>query len=165
VNTTFSISQPLTVNLGNDTTLTTGQFLPINAGSGASAYNWNTGSTSQVLIVNSSGTYSVVVTNVDGCTSTDTIVVNFVVGTDDLFNGSFGVYPNPSGGDFILKNLSDSRIESVQFTDISGRELQVRTVRGTDNTVRFDAEGLPSGIYYLRIRTATGTAHVRVMIE
>lgn len=165
VTTTFSVSQPFTVNLGNDTTLTTGQFLPLSAGSGAAAYSWSTGSTAPVILVNTSGTYSVVVTNADGCTSTDTIVVNFVVGTEDVGSGAFSVYPNPTKGDFQLNNLSGEAVESIQMTDISGRELKVRQITGRDNAIQIGAGHLPSGIYYLRIRTKTGTAQVRVMIE
>lgn len=165
VTTTFSVSQPFTVNLGNDTTLTTGQFLPLSAGSGAAAYSWSTGSTAPVILVNTSGTYSVVVTNADGCTSTDTIVVNFVVGMEDVGSGAFSVYPNPTKGDFIVENLSGRTIESIQLTDISGREIMVKQRPAQNTKVVFEAEALPSGVYYLHIRTETGVENVRILLE
>jgi gliding motility-associated-like protein len=65
------------INLGNDTTLTQGSTLTLNAGNTSSTYLWNTGATTQTINVNTTGAYWVKVTNSGGCYSTDTIQVNF----------------------------------------------------------------------------------------
>lgn len=56
-----SASGPLTVCDGGTVTLTS---------TGATAYNWSTGETSQSITVTSSGNYSVTVTDANGCTAT-----------------------------------------------------------------------------------------------
>jgi gliding motility-associated-like protein len=51
------------------TTFCQGGSVNLDAGTGYSAYHWNTGSTSQTITASTSGTYSVTVTSVTGCTS------------------------------------------------------------------------------------------------
>ncbi len=60
------------VFLGNDLSICQG-FVSINAGNPGSSYLWNTGATTQSILVNSGGSYFVTVTSVNACTSTDTI--------------------------------------------------------------------------------------------
>jgi len=52
-----------------------GDSVTLNAGS-FSSYHWNTGSSSEFILVNTSGTYSVTVSNNAGCTGTASIVIN-----------------------------------------------------------------------------------------
>ena len=60
------------VALGNDLNICQG-FVSINAGNPGSSFLWNTGATTQSILVNSGGTYIVTVTNVNACSSRDTI--------------------------------------------------------------------------------------------
>ncbi|MFT6936110.1 MAG: hypothetical protein ACJA1N_000404 [Saprospiraceae bacterium] len=83
-NCTDSVSHSLTVNnyptvdLGLDTSVCVGQSVMLNGStSGATGYQWSTGTTSSTLTVTGAGTYSVVV-SINGCTSTDAIVVGSV---------------------------------------------------------------------------------------
>ena len=72
----FSGSPAGALNLGNDTTLCTGQILVLDAGNPGATYLWQDGSTHQTLTVTQPGQYSVVVTTV--CTvARDTIVVSY----------------------------------------------------------------------------------------
>ena len=64
------------LNLGNDTTLCSGQFIMLGNGVTGNNYQWSTGQTSNVILVNSPGTYWLSVSN-SGCTQSDTITVNF----------------------------------------------------------------------------------------
>lgn len=65
------------VNLGNDTTLCSGQTLILNAGNSGADYLWQNGSSGRSLTVSNSGKYWVRVSN--GCeTVTDTINVTFI---------------------------------------------------------------------------------------
>jgi gliding motility-associated-like protein len=66
-----------TLNLGNDTTICSGEFLRIVAGASGPDYLWSTTETTPSILVSTSDTYSVTVT-VSGattCTATDEIVV------------------------------------------------------------------------------------------
>ncbi|MBL0341721.1 MAG: T9SS type A sorting domain-containing protein [Bacteroidetes bacterium] len=65
------------INLGNNVTLCEGVVYTLDAGSGFSAYLWNDGSSNQTLDVTLNGTYSVVVFDALGCSSTDSVDVNF----------------------------------------------------------------------------------------
>ncbi len=65
------------INLGNDTTLCTGDVMTLNATSaGVTAYVWQDGSANATFNVNRPGTYSVEVTN-GICPNKDTIVVYY----------------------------------------------------------------------------------------
>ena len=61
------------------------------------AYVWNTGSLDSVISVSIAGTYSVTVTDNHSCQGTDEVKVKFwTTGVDELNNGSFSLFPNPS---------------------------------------------------------------------
>lgn len=65
------IYQSPTPNLGSDTSVCTNYVL--DAGYNGSAFLWNTGQSSQSIVVDSSGIYSVSITNNNNCTGSDTI--------------------------------------------------------------------------------------------
>ncbi len=70
-----------TVNLGNDTTLCTGQTLTLDAQNAGATFLWQDGSTNQILNVTTTGIYYVSV-NAGGCYfSHDTIKVTFNSGS------------------------------------------------------------------------------------
>lgn len=62
------------VFLGNDLNICQG-IVSINAGNPGSTYLWNTGATTQSILVNTGGTYFVKVTSANACTSSDTISI------------------------------------------------------------------------------------------
>lgn len=64
------------VNLGNDTTLCSGDSLTLKVNAINAHYKWNTGETSSSIIVKNGGLYWVNVNN-GSCTATDTIQVKF----------------------------------------------------------------------------------------
>ena len=66
------------VNLGNDTTLCSGNTLTLNAGNAGSSFLWNPSGNTQQINVSNSGTYSVKVTNSFGCVGKDSIKISFV---------------------------------------------------------------------------------------
>jgi|GEM_PF-525222 len=71
-----SAGTPISVDLGNDTTIAFGANLHLNAGAGFQSYFWSDSSMQPTLIVNAAGTYSVVVTDINGCEAMDEIVVS-----------------------------------------------------------------------------------------
>ncbi len=71
------ISNGPVVALGPDTVICGNGSLTLNAGSGGTTYQWNTGANTSTINVSTSGTYSVLVTNALGCTGNDTISVQF----------------------------------------------------------------------------------------
>jgi gliding motility-associated-like protein len=102
-------------NLGNDTSICSGDVLVLNAGV-YNKYLWQNGTTLPTLSVNISGTYSVLVSNAAGCQSTDSITINILTNCDDIqfanafspngdgYNEFFG----PLGNLFLVNNYSFS---------------------------------------------------------
>ncbi|PCH65338.1 MAG: hypothetical protein COC01_09840 [Bacteroidetes bacterium] len=80
----ITVVDSLSLDLGNDTT--TSNSITLDAGNtGASSYNWSTGSVNQTIVADSSGTYWVAVTNACG-TLSDTINIT-VSATDSVWPG------------------------------------------------------------------------------
>ncbi|RYD52904.1 MAG: T9SS type A sorting domain-containing protein [Sphingobacteriales bacterium] len=70
-----SINPRPTVNLGNDTSICSGNTVTLNAGNAGASYLWSTGATTQTISVTTAGTYNVRVTNATGCIGRDTLVL------------------------------------------------------------------------------------------
>lgn len=94
-----------TVNLPNDTTLCLNQSLPLNAGGGANAYLWSTGSTFSGITASNPGTtpatvtYSVTVTNQSGCSARDSVTIDFISCSgfgESSSEMTFRMFPNPA---------------------------------------------------------------------
>ena len=90
------------VNLGNDTSLCTGQTLTFNAANNGATYLWSDNTTAQTLAVNAAGMYTVTVTN-GSCSASDAVnvytldltVTTAVVNTTcGLSNGQASVKPD-----------------------------------------------------------------------
>ncbi|MDQ3047794.1 MAG: SBBP repeat-containing protein [Bacteroidota bacterium] len=87
----LSVNSLPVFDIGNDTSICSGQTISLNAGSGPSSYNWNTGAITQAIIVNNSGVYSVDIIDNNGCSGSDTVQVTvntlpYVdLGTDTIF--------------------------------------------------------------------------------
>ncbi len=89
------IASPV-VNLGNDTSLCTGQSLQLDAGNVGSTYHWQDNSSVATYNVSTAGNYAVTVTNAAGCSASDNISVTYVtgppvinLGNDTTYCGSF----------------------------------------------------------------------------
>ena len=79
------ISLPLPpVDLGADTSVCDFLALTLDAGSGFVDYNWNTGDTTQTIIVANPGTYAVTITDIFGCTNDDSIAIGQFVVADSF---------------------------------------------------------------------------------
>ncbi len=70
------------VNLGNDTIITIGTTITLDAGGDSLTYEWSTGETTRMIDINQAGTYGVRVTNNYGCTMEDEIVIDIIIKTE-----------------------------------------------------------------------------------
>ncbi len=71
-----SFDKAISVNLGADQEICESETTTLDGGSGYNSYYWNTGETSQSILVTESGTYSIFVSR-GACTATDTVSVSF----------------------------------------------------------------------------------------
>jgi hypothetical protein len=117
---------PLTyIDIGNDTTICSGDSIILNAGSGYETYLWQDGSSDSILIAFESGFYWVEVTDSNGCIAADTILLtvipsqNVFLGNDTtICDGSFLTLNPGSGYDSYL--WQDGTTDSVYIVTQSG---------------------------------------------
>ena len=125
----------LTIDLGADRTVCTGNPVVLNAGISGGTYLWSTGETTQEIIVYTQGNYSVTVTDSNGCTATDDINVNLVppptvdLGPDQVLNdgdvitldaGSQFMYVWDDGSRGRYLNVDKPGLYSVRVYDMNG---------------------------------------------
>ncbi|MGL5892579.1 MAG: T9SS type B sorting domain-containing protein, partial [Bacteroidia bacterium] len=97
---TLSSSMNLTVtplpavSLGSDTILCPGDVLTLDAQNAGANYNWNTGASSQSILVSAAGTYSVTVTD-QNCSAADT--VNISITQNIEFDETVSLCGSPGG--------------------------------------------------------------------
>jgi hypothetical protein len=157
------------VDLGADTTLSAPISYVLNAGPGYTSYQWNTGATTSFVIINQPGTYAVTVTNSIGCSDTDEIVVQQSSSSwEPASNWVFSASPNPTSG---LINIQLAGLESDHYSlevlDITGKLIYSTQLGMLEHTgaQSVDLSGMPSGMYLLKLRSATAYKTLRIIVE
>ena len=105
-----SVSIPVLVNLGNDTTICPGEQLLLDAGNHA-AYVWQDDFRGPVYAVSATGLYYVTVTDVSGCKGSDSIRVT-VDCTEVFFPAAFT--PNGDGSNDFFGPLPYSALPALR---------------------------------------------------
>lgn len=123
------------VHLGNDTTISQGDTIILDAGPNFLTYLWSDGSNGQYLKVGAAGTYWVQVSYPGGCMSSDTIVVSIgysIQGTISYKNAANTAINNTML--YLEKNgtFSDSLI-----TDANGYYIFNNTINGDYHTIPY----------------------------
>ncbi|HRP88988.1 MAG TPA: GEVED domain-containing protein [Edaphocola sp.] len=126
-------TNPIALNLGNDTAICSGNTLTLNAATAGhpnATYVWSNASTAATLNVTNSGTYSVTVTD-GACTATDTIVVTTAanptvnLGADTSFcAGNSITLDAGTGGTYLWNNGASTQTITV---NTSGTYSVVKT--------------------------------------
>lgn len=127
------------VNLGADKSACSGNPVLLDAGIAGAKYLWNTGDTTQSILVQATGNYSVMVTQ-NSCSASDTIQVNF----NALPNANFTSQITP--GLLVL-------FEAIQKTDLTylwdfGDPNSASNSSTSFNPVH---EFTAPGIYYIKL--------------
>lgn len=83
-----------------------------------------------------SGTYTVKITNGFGCSNTSTPVDEWMVGQEPWEETrSWGIYPNPSKGDFTLQlELKQATALEMRIVDVSGKVIETRSIQAAAGT-------------------------------
>ncbi|MCX6257462.1 MAG: FG-GAP-like repeat-containing protein [Bacteroidia bacterium] len=111
---------PLSVDLGNDTTLYTGNSIILDAGPGGEDYLWSTGETTQSIVASTTGTYSVTVTNPCGSESDEINVTVINPPLIEVHPSSITAilnYGEPGSQTFTIINSGNDNL-SFDITDI-----------------------------------------------
>lgn len=149
----------------------TGNQITFSADSsiGATAYNWNFGDTpnpgevqstsaNPVHTYDSVKTYHVCLTVLNGSNCSFTICkdISTAVGIQTLSsNGEWKVYPVPFSDNLIIMRGENSKpVYEIEIYDLPGRMVFSRNYLNTGHdSYMIDLTGLPSGMYYVKIKT------------
>ena len=122
--------------------------------SGAASYLWNTGDTTQTLLVTNLGTYWVTVTGgTSNCSYTDSITISTPVGiTNIIGEDEVLMYPNPATNKLTIVGVESLLNSStIHVSDIEGRLIEMKTVKGSRGEIQLDLNNFNEGIYFLQI--------------
>jgi hypothetical protein len=111
---------------------------------------WSNGSTQTQIMGLSPGTYTVTVTDWLGCTLTAEFEVDFMVGTSNLSNQSFAMFPNPASTyiQFDLSQLpAQMNCEQLSIFDETGRMVLKQEIGQKSDYVRLEIKNLVPGVY------------------
>jgi gliding motility-associated-like protein len=122
-------------DIGNDTTISMGSTILLDAGEGYSEYYWSTGETSQIIEVNTAGIYSVTVANQYGCPAVDEIEVNVDFGIPNF------ITPNGDGYNDIweIPFISNNPDADIKIYDRFGK--LITSYKGSDRGWDGTSEG------------------------
>jgi hypothetical protein len=151
-------------------TNTTATALPVG-GTSPYTYTWSTSPAQNTATATglAKGTYTVTVKDANLCNTTATVTVLGPNSIETISAGitTLNVYPNPSNGVFNLEvSLKDASDLTISISDIAGRKAFETTEKNvTDLTKQISLNNLSKGIYVVNIKTATGSANQRIVIE
>jgi hypothetical protein len=168
-----NVNTEVLVDLGIDTTFfdSTSQATSyeLDAGPGFSSYLWSTGDVTQKVTIDSSndGLIDVTVENVVGCIGTDSVMVSFVLGIDNLTVSEIRMYPNPATDRLNVEVSNFNNLEEVQISimDITGRVMMTKTLSGSGQSFNetYDVSNYATGTYFVRFE-ANGEVVTRQFI-
>lgn len=121
----------------------------------AFSVNWVTGETTEDISGLAGGWYYVTVTDdVTGCSTSDSVFVNSVVGIQNLVSNNVNLYPNPNNGTFIV-TTGDYVFNNITLTDRLGRVV-ARFNGINQSDYKIELVGLEPGMYQVSIETDNG---------
>lgn len=174
-----SSSVPAVVsNFNNPSPICKGQTVMFTDASTGSPNNWNWSApgaapatstlNNPYFFFNNSGTYTISLTagsgTVAGCAVSKTVTVDecTMLSAYDATSAKFLIYPNPSSGIFNIESDSEKEYDLEIYNGV-GQKVAERTGLFKQNQV--DLSGLGRGIYSVVIRTSSGTAIQKMIIE
>ncbi|MFK8043872.1 MAG: T9SS type A sorting domain-containing protein [Crocinitomicaceae bacterium] len=119
------------------------------------------GATTKIFIASVNGDYACMVTK-NGCTEMTNCVRVGSLGVDEE-NNVFGIYPNPSSGQFIIELASIEANTSVEITNAAGQIVYQSSLNDTKTDISL--ENVEAGVYFVSVTTNNTTAKKAVLIQ
>lgn len=155
-----------TVFIGNDTTLSSGSTLILDASAGYS-YLWSTGETTQTITINGPGLFAVTIMDQNGCIGSDDIRITLPTIIKSLIEEStISVFPNPSKGRFNIQfSVSEKscRIEVINILNQIIYQAEEKNI-STSQILKLDLN-LPKGTYLLRLLSNDTSARKYIVVN
>jgi hypothetical protein len=152
--------------VASKTAVCKGESVDLTA-SGAGNYSWNIpgasgASVNVTLPVDVTYNYAVVGTDANGCkdTANVTVVANKCTGISEQNSIKTSVYPNPTSGELTIE-LGTADGQKVEVTDVAGRLLLSKSFSG--QKVNVDLSHFASGVYYIKVLSASGGGATRIV--
>ena len=118
------------------------------------------GATEYLLDVPYSGSFAVRITNEFGCEAISDCYDVIASQVNLVSEKNLDILPNPTKGTFRVINRTGLPIQSIQIADSKGK--MVLTVKATQKPLQL--EGLPKGLYFVKIDLGTHAFIKKVMI-
>jgi len=163
-----TLNQLPEVEAGNDTTISSGASVIIGGfpsafGNGPFIYNWipstglnNSTISNPIASPGSTIEYTLFVTDNNGCIGSDSVIVT--VGPVGILEtgqeGSFYIYPNPTGDIIYIKGIYlPNEIISVRLTNVLGQNLISESIDVINEKIetKFDLSKFDIGVYFIII--------------
>ena len=155
------------VDLGPETIETTEFPVTLDAGPGFAAYEWQDGSSNQTYNARSEGWYWVTVTDDNGCSATDSVFIEEVVG---IFPGETGreiyIYPNPARNVCRIIFRGNRDLNNLEIIDLVGKLVYSRRLDQTQaRELELDLSVLDPGVYFLRLNLSGKLETLKMIVE
>jgi hypothetical protein len=172
----ITITPPVPLFLGNDTTILDYQSVTLDGGAGAFSYAWSTGESTRFITVDGSkltpGSHSISLSRTGyGVSQSDTIIIEVqsTIGLDNQSKAfSISVNPNPGDGKFILdiKNPQNERVELNVYNSIGAKVYRDEfSVHKTGIQKQIDISNLPKGVYVMKIKNGSKELIKKIIIQ
>jgi uncharacterized repeat protein (TIGR01451 family) len=161
------VSETPTFNLGSDTIICQGQLLILSGSSIYDQFLWNTGDTTQSIMVDTSGSYTLTVQDSNQCIGSDNINVQVLDCTGILeqptFNFTFS--PNPASNSILIQ-LSKMELTPIDISIYNSEgKLVIEKHIQELNSYLLDISALNSGSYILSIQQNGIVKSARFIIQ
>ena len=167
---TINVTEPTTLTVvasevskaSNDNTKDGKAKVVATGGTSPYTYVWsaNAGSTSEVTV--GKGNYSVVVTDINGCVKDGSVVITAgTASISELAIEGLSIYPNPTSTNLTVA-FSSKGSASIELVNVAGQVVDTKNTTGVSNT-SFDMTSLETGVYFVNIKVAEGTAIFKVV--
>jgi len=92
---------------------------------------------------------------------------NYELSVDDFsaLEKGIKVYPNPSNGQFAMKNLGNLYLEKADVMDINGRIVKSIKLTNVQGTTAIDISNVASGLYFLKVYTQNANTVIKLIKE
>ncbi|MDF3028033.1 MAG: hypothetical protein K0S23_2340 [Fluviicola sp.] len=87
--------------------------------------------------------------------------VDGVLGIEESILAQLSVYPNPGTTSVVLNMNNGWNGFQVNFVSVDGKEIALTSSQQSTNELEFNTSSLVSGVYFIRLTSASGTALVR----
>jgi hypothetical protein len=162
--------------LGPDVVLLENQSITLDAGYGFADYLWNTGDTTQAIVINvyvnaqlGQNMFKVEVMDAYGCIASDSVLIRYLLDLAELSNDQkVEIYPNPSNDRVTLSMVGiDLQNASIEIVNTQGQVVESRMLHTSDvsHDENIEVSPWPTGIYFVIIKTQQGNVVKKLVVQ